>query len=311
MGSATKFGEVRLAWARDREGRRVHVGELDPARRRERAPFACPGCGEALVARLGRVRARHFGHHPGSRCPLTAPETALHWNAKERLLALCEEALAGRRRVELRARCPSCRRATPRPLAAFGDAAGAEGAAGQLRCDVLVTRDGRPALALEVRVTHGIGEKKEAALAGLGLPVAELDARGEWLRELPGEEGGLELVPARSLGFDECPACQVAERARAEREAGGDSAAVAELEAYRARGLLGPRPGPAKAQHLPIPDPEYFSLRESFRCPDCKGLDLLRSERIVRHDCPGKGSRTVAWRGYDGLLVRLGWWRSD
>jgi len=309
MGGATNFGEVRLAWARDGEGARVHVGELDPVRRDERAPFSCPACGERLIPRLGRVRARHFGHHPGSRCPLTAPETALHWNAKERLLALCEEAFAGRRKVLLRARCPACRRATPRPLASFGDAAGAEGAVGALRCDVLVTRDGRPALALEVRVTHELGEAKAAALARVGLPAAELDARGEWLRELAGDEG-LELVPARSLGFERCPACQVAERAESEREAGGEAAAIAELEAYRARGLLGPPPGPAVATSVPIPDPEYFSLRESFRCPDCKGLELLRSERIVRHQCPGKGPRTVAWRGYDGLLVRLGWWRS-
>ena len=74
-----------LGWAKDREGRRVSVATLDAARRRARAPFACIGCGEPLIARLGSIRARHFAHRPGSRCPLTRPESALHLNAKERL----------------------------------------------------------------------------------------------------------------------------------------------------------------------------------------------------------------------------------
>jgi hypothetical protein len=261
------------------------------------------------VARLGRVRARHFGHRPGSTCPLTAPETALHWNAKERLLGLCQEAFAGRRRVDLRARCPACRRGAPQPLRAFGDSASAEGAAGGLRCDVLVSRDGRPALALEVRVTHAVGGAKEAALAALGLPVAEFDARGEWLREVPESEAGVELLPARSLGFAPCPACQASERAREQREEGGEAAALAELEEYRARGLLGPPPGALAAGSPPLSDPEYFSLGERFRCPDCGGRALLRSERIVRHVCPGRGPRVVGWRGYDGVLVQLSWWR--
>ena len=83
---------VKLAWARDRDGLRVAAAALDPRRRRERAPFACPACGEEVLARLGPMRARHFAHRPGSRCPLTAPETALHLDAKLRLLDLCREA---------------------------------------------------------------------------------------------------------------------------------------------------------------------------------------------------------------------------
>jgi hypothetical protein len=172
-------GGVRLAWARDREGRRVQAAELDPARRCERAPFACPGCGEPLTPRLGAVRARHFAHRPGSGCPLTAPETALHWNAKEKLLSLCEEAFAGRLRVRLLARCPGCRRPDPEFLHSLGDSAASEGAAGSLRCDVLVLRRGRPSLALEVLVSHAVDGAKEAALAALGLPALEIDAHDE------------------------------------------------------------------------------------------------------------------------------------
>lgn len=307
MRRATKFGEVRLGWARDREGRQVAVEELDPRRRGARAPFTCPGCGEPLVARLGAVRARHFAHRPGSPCPLTAPETALHWNAKERLLRLCEQAFSGERVVRLLARCPGCRRPVPGTLDSFGDSATSEGAAGCLRCDVLVLRGGRPALAFEVRVTHAVDDSKERALAALSLPALEVDAREEWLRD--GEDGAAEVVPSRTLGISRCGRCAAGERAASERLLGGDAAAVAELEAYRARGLLGPTPGPAVADPPPLSPWERRKLSAGFHCGHCGGQALGFGDRIARHACPGRDARAVAWRGYDGTLVVLTWWQ--
>lgn len=298
---------VLLAWARDRDGRRVHVSALDPARRRVRAPFRCPGCGEELVPHLGRVRARHFAHRPGSTCPLAAPETALHWNAKERLLELCEDAFAGRRRVRLSLRCPACRRPAPVDLAALGDAARAEGRVGSRRADVLVTRGGAPSLALEVRVAHALEAAKEEALFALGVPAAEIDAREEWESE---EEGGLAVACARSAGFPHCAACQSSERAEKGRARGGEEAAVAELESYRARGLMGPQPGRPLARVPPLTEAERDALARAFRCPSCGGRTLAFGERLARHACPGGAPRAAAWRGYDGRLVELSWWRA-
>lgn len=300
--------EVLLAWALDRDGRKVHAGALDAGDRRARAPFSCLGCGEPLVPRLGRIRARHFAHRPGSACPLTAPETILHLDAKERLLALCEDAFRGRRAVTVLARCPSCRRATPRDLAREGDAAVAEGAVGGLRADVLVLRDGRPALALEVKVTHAIDPGKEAALAAAEVPAVEIDAREEW--ELVAPEGGVAVACARSLGFGPCPACAAGQRADLDREKGGEAAAVAELEAYRTRGLLGTRPGaPDPAGDRPLSPAEQAALIARFTCPECGSGSLMLGERLARHACPGKVPRPVAWRGYDGALIELTWWR--
>jgi hypothetical protein len=296
---------VNLAWARDREGRPVHVGALDPRRRRERAPFTCPGCGDEVVARLGTQRARHFAHRPGSACPLTQPETALHHNAKERLLELCAAAFAGHLAVRLGARCPRCRREAPLDLAAVGDAAAAEAAAGAYRCDVLVTRSGAPALAFEVRVTHAVDAAKEAALVAMRLPALEIDAREPFEEETA---DGVTLRVARTLGTSPCPACEAAARAELGRAAGGEEAARAELEAYRARGLMGPRPGPALPEAPPLGAAELSSLRRAFRCPECRGAELQIGERLVRHRCAG-GLRPVAWRGYDGALVTLGWWK--
>ena len=296
-----------LAWARDRDGARVHVRDLERRRLDRRAPFACPRCGEDVVARLGPVRARHFAHRPGSTCPLTAPESALHQNVKERLLWLCAEAFAGRRRVHLEVRCPGCRRPAGVDLAGLGDGAALEGAVGALRADVLVYRGGRPALALEVRVAHAVPPGKEEALERLGLPAAELDARGEWERE---EGAGSVLVAARSLGFPPCPACAVLARAELERQSGGEEALVAELETYRARGLFGPPPGPPAAPR-PFSARERRKLEGAFRCPECGGTGLQIGARVARHACPGAPPRAVAWRGYDGRLVSLASRRRD
>jgi hypothetical protein len=331
---------VALAWARDRDGRLAPAAALDAASRRARAPFACPGCGEEVIPHLGARRARHFAHRPGSACPLTSPETALHFNAKARLLALCDEAFRRTRRVTLLTRCAACRRPDPRDLAALGDEAISEGAVGTLRADVLVRRAGAPALALEVLVTHAVDAAKEAALATAGVPAVEIDARDAWEREVPripqadgpraaagaaasAHEGEVEVVCHRSLGFPPCPACRTAVRADADRARGGEAAEVAELESYRARGLLGlaagardagrgtspnPRSSPANPDS-PLTAAERAELAARFRCPECRASSLLWGERLARHACPGQPPRPVAWRSYDGALAELGWWK--
>jgi len=392
---------VALAWARDRDGRMVAVRALDEASRRARAPFTCPGCGDELVARLGAVRARHFAHRPGSTCPLTAPETALHFNAKARLLALCADAFAGARAVTVLTRCPACRRGDPRPLADLGDAAAAEGAVGALRADVLLTRRGEPALALEVLVTHAVDAAKQAALTAAAVPMIEIDAREAWEREgaapgsaarghgaetgpggnargrrgareqrgLPGGHGedgdqrglpagrrggghpgeapsprraatgrgrgvrgggehdepsrwppsrtgaGPDLAPVeidvhRSAGFPPCPACQAAARADQDRAQGGELAQIAELEAYRARGLLeADARGARRTGAGRLSDGEISNLSARFHCPDCGEGTLEVGVRLALHRCPRQGERPVAWRGYDGRLAELRWWK--
>lgn len=278
---------------------------LDAASRSARAPFRCPGCGDPLVPHLGRVRARHFAHEPGSRCPLTAPETALHLNAKERLLFLCGEAFAGRGPVRLRARCPACRRPSPVDLATAGDEARDEEPLGRLRPDLLILKSGRPALALEVLVSHAIDAEKEAALEALGVPAAEIDAREEWEAR---SGGAVEIVPSRSLGFPPCPACEALARSEADRALGGEAAELAELEAYRARGLLGAAPRPGKGAQTLTPQ-DRQSLASRFKCPECGGTGLEFGDRLARHPCRGGERRPVAWRGYDGARVELRWWQ--
>ena len=309
--SAASDQTVLLAWARDGQGTRVGVAELDPADRHKRAPFQCLGCGEELTPHLGKVRARHFAHHPGSTCPLTAPETALHLNAKLRLLELCQRAFAGQEQVVLVARCQRCRRRLDHDLAALGDAVEVEGRVGALRPDLLLTHAGSPSLALEVRVTHAVDAAKEESLAGLRLRAVEVDAREEWERL---EAGTVAILGSRSLGFDPCPSCQTEARSALGREEGGEAADLAELEAYRGRGLFGPRPGlpvSGSGDPGPITALERRRLSAEFLCPECGSSELAIGERLARHPCPGRSLRAVAWRGYDGQLVILRWWKRE
>jgi len=168
---------------------------------------------------------------------------------------------------------------------------------GPLRADVLVLARGRPALALEVKVTHAVDAAKIAALAAAGVPVIEVDAREDWARE---ERDGTSIAPARTLGLPRCGTCLALARADAERGRGGEAAEVAELEAYRARGLFG---------QLSATDAGLDAVARRFRCPECGSRDVSRGEAIVRHACPGAASRPVAWRGFDGASVSLAWWR--
>jgi hypothetical protein len=182
---------------------------------------------------------------------------------------------------------------------------------GPLRADVLVLRRGRPALALEVKVTHAVDPEKEAALARASVPAIEVDAREEWEGE---DAAGVAIACARSLGFPPCAACAAQARAEIDRARGGEAAEIAELEAYRARGLFGP-PAPAAAgapalsAEAALDAADRTSLAARFRCPECGGVALAFGDRIARHACPAKAARPVAWRGYDGRLIELSWWR--
>lgn len=65
-----------------RQGRLIHVSELDDSERGLACGCVCPSCGDRLVARLGAVRAHHFSHAANRSCEGNR-ESALHLFAKE------------------------------------------------------------------------------------------------------------------------------------------------------------------------------------------------------------------------------------
>lgn len=75
---------VRYRYARDVAGALTAVDALTPATRAGGAPYACLGCGHALVPRLGTGRVRpHFAHKARAAADACGPETYLHRLAKQ------------------------------------------------------------------------------------------------------------------------------------------------------------------------------------------------------------------------------------
>jgi hypothetical protein len=156
-------------------------------------------------------------------------------------------------------------------------------------------------------VAHAVGEQKAEALGGLGVPVAEIDATVSWEIE---EAGVTRVACVRNLGFPPCLACASAALAEAGRSTGGEEAELAELESYRARGLLGPPSGRPASGDVALSPEDQRALSGMFRCPACGSSNLAFGRRVARHACPDAAPRAVAWRGYDGELVQMRWWRA-
>ena len=72
---------VQYLYARDAADAVVSAELLSAERESWAEPFRCLGCEAELVAKvLGKKKAKHFAHKPGTTC---APETYLHRLGKE------------------------------------------------------------------------------------------------------------------------------------------------------------------------------------------------------------------------------------
>ncbi|MCP4360881.1 MAG: hypothetical protein GY796_22970 [Chloroflexi bacterium] len=59
-----------------------HVSEFAALLPRQRPESICPVCKQEITLKLGQEREHHYAHRPGTLCPTTRPETALHLNCK-------------------------------------------------------------------------------------------------------------------------------------------------------------------------------------------------------------------------------------
>ena len=187
--------ELKVSLGVREDGRVVHITEIDAQTERGLACHCtCSECGDQLVARLGKVRQRHFAHHTVRDC-VTSDESALHRFAKEvftrnttfkvpeaRVWLDAETAsLVGKRHsgehhsLEF-SRDLVSERVAPEGYVAYAEAVLEQAANEKLRPDVtLVRSNAEPPLLVEVRVTHAVDDAKEAALQALGLPCIEID----------------------------------------------------------------------------------------------------------------------------------------
>ncbi|MCP4363599.1 MAG: hypothetical protein GY796_36835, partial [Chloroflexi bacterium] len=113
-----------------------------------------------ITLKLGQEREHHYAHRPGTLCPTTRPETALHLNCK---LYLAEQ-LRQVRAVNTLETCSICeeKQRTHGWIARWDEViveyTQADGS--NYRPDIALMRDGIIIGAIEVFVTHAVEDEK-------------------------------------------------------------------------------------------------------------------------------------------------------
>lgn len=149
-----------------RDGRLVHIQELDEQHRGLKCGCICPECGRVLQAHLGAQKAWHFQHHVEDASCSPQPMTLLH--------AFVRDELATRRALRIPAvKVLSELEVFDEPVVEFVTVSAEEldfkTASAELRADgvqpdVVFERENGVKLALEVRYSHAVDEEKSKRL---------------------------------------------------------------------------------------------------------------------------------------------------
>ena len=178
---------VQLAWALV-AGRLTHISEFRHVPRGLRPTAMCEVCRFELILKLGPIRAHHYSHRSGSHCPLTAPETARHYNTKQLLATKLRSAAA----LSVVAKCAfswagtRCSSDLASVAAEGWDTVHVEAFIEPLRPDIVLLTNGAPTLAIEVRATHAVSEMKAASFSKLGISWIEVVAGTQCDEWVPG-----------------------------------------------------------------------------------------------------------------------------
>ena len=146
-------------------GQLLHVSEVS---RGLSCDCVCPSCGATLIAKQGTMREHHFAHSIGDPCRF-AGETALHLAAKDILEKRMELVLPG---VDV----PFYSRAlTIAPERRYQiESISAEHRVENIVPDVLAQIGGHPLL-VEIKVTHGVDDRKLRQIKEMGISAVEID----------------------------------------------------------------------------------------------------------------------------------------
>jgi hypothetical protein len=180
---------VQLAWALV-AGRLAHISEFRNVPTGLRPSATCEGCGLGLVMKLGLVRAHHYSHRPGSRCPLIAPETARHFNTKHLLASKLRslDALCVSMKCTFSSPPFGCSTDVTSVVAEAWDTVRVEPFIDPVRPDILLLTRGVAMLAIEIRATHAVADSKATRLSELGIPWIEVAAGAECDEWVPGSQ---------------------------------------------------------------------------------------------------------------------------
>ncbi len=178
-----------------------------PSRAVKGESYLCPNCREPLNLRAGSKR-RHFAHRPGGVCNL---ETILHAAAKLKIKTVVENWLAGHGKppaVQLGCEGTDlwfCGELQQLPLhRAKTDEVRLEWTLpGGLRPDLVLFKEGRPILGIEVHVTNAVSASK-----GARLPISWIELEAEDILSEPLRWSVLNHSLGAARNLRRCPFCQ-------------------------------------------------------------------------------------------------------
>lgn len=167
--------ELFVPYGMDPEGVLVKAVEADRA-----TTYCCPGCSSPLVLHAGERVIRHFAHKANTSC---TGETIAHKTAKALLVQtiIAQSSAHESNSISIACPCSSCETSFILSLPASSlTSAHEEVPVAEYICDVVAFRGTEPVLAIEVLVTHEVGQAKATAL-----PLPWIELRAEDVLENP------------------------------------------------------------------------------------------------------------------------------
>jgi hypothetical protein len=199
---------ITYPYARLDAGRLVHIRDYDGV-----APVCCFGCGDAMVARRGRVRRWHFAHSVDSGLTCSH-ETALHAAAKQAILEGFAKAKASAASYLMHWQCKGCSSRRNVDLVPICRTVGAET---EMVPGVIsdLAFDGPRPLAVEIVVTHPPDGQALARYEAANVPVFIVRPDWDGIAML---FDGFRSDESHFVDQARCPECDRRRRALEERE---------------------------------------------------------------------------------------------
>lgn len=163
---------IKYQYAKDENEKLINIGNLN-ALNRKNSKFYCIGCGNELIARLGKIKVHHFAH---KKIVICSGETYLHLLGKQLFfenytnclnegkpftIEIYQKRTCNHYEKELGFKCKLPRITTKFDLTQFFDKISIERREGSFIADIMLTsKKGKDKLFIEIAVTHLSTEQK-------------------------------------------------------------------------------------------------------------------------------------------------------
>jgi len=160
------MSELKVPYALDELDRLCSPVEAEKGK-----PYRCPACKQPVILKKGQIKKPHFAHKADNNCN---QETIIHQTAKILIKRAVDEWKSGTGKAPVLERlCEICMFPATQPLPDKVEGAILEQrlADGSI-ADVALLTNGKPVVAVEIRVTHAVDDNKAARLS---IPFIELE----------------------------------------------------------------------------------------------------------------------------------------